>query len=211
MKITKYVQSCLLVEMPAPVNRTALFDPGVMSSPEIDVDKLMYLDDIFITHGHADHLDVDLLKKLVSKFPDVRITATEEVVSKLKAEGIKASTEAPTGVTLIDSPHEKVEPLFPQPQEIGVHYLDKLTHPGDSHSFNETKDILALPVTAPWGSNIRAVTLALELKPKHILPIHDWHWSDAAREGSYASMEKAFAEHDITFHKLKTGEPVVIP
>jgi L-ascorbate metabolism protein UlaG (beta-lactamase superfamily) len=165
MKITKYVQSCLLVEMPAPVNRTALFDPGVMSSPEIDVDKLMYLDDIFITHGHADHLDVDLLKKLVSKFPDVRITATEEVVSQLKAEGIKASTDAPTGVTLFDSPHEKVEPLFPQPQEIGVHYLDKLTHPGDSHSFNETKDILALPVTAPWGSNIRAVTLALELNP----------------------------------------------
>jgi len=210
MKITKYLQSCLLVEMPSPVNRTVLFDPGSMSAEVLDVANLKYLDDIVITHAHPDHLDLDLIKALVAKFPNVRITTTQEAADQLSEEAIAASTEAPDGMTFFDAPHESVEPLFPQPQEIGVHYLDTLTHPGDSHSFSETKAILALPVTAPWGSNINAIRLALKLKPQFVLPIHDWHWSDAARIGSYDRMEKVFGEHDIKFSKLQTGQPVVL-
>jgi len=206
-KITKFVHSCLLVETP---DRVALFDPGAMSVESIDIDKISRLDDIFITHAHADHQDVDFIKKLVAKFPKVRITTTPEVVEQLAGDGIKASAEPPQGVAFFDSPHEDVRPLFPQPQQIGIHYLDSLTDPGDSHSFHETKAILALPVTAPWGTNIKALNLALELKPKHILPIHDWHWSDAAREQTYGMFEKTLGEQGITFHKLKTGEPVEI-
>jgi L-ascorbate metabolism protein UlaG (beta-lactamase superfamily) len=136
VKITKLVHSCLLVEMPEPVNRTALFDPGVMST--VDIDNLAYLDDIFITHSHGDHLDPGVVKQLVAKFPNVRITTTSEVVEQLQEQGITASTEAPEGVSFFDSPHEDVMPLFPAPEEIGVHYLDIVTHPGDSHSFTET-------------------------------------------------------------------------
>jgi L-ascorbate metabolism protein UlaG (beta-lactamase superfamily) len=210
MKITKFVHSCLLVEMPEPINRTVIFDPGGMSEPSIDVDSLQYLDDIVITHSHGDHFSLSLVKKLFAKFPQVRITSTPEVVEQLKSEGITASSDPADGMVLFDSPHESVAPLFPQPEEIGVHYLDTLSHPGDSHSFKETKAVLALPVTGPWGSNVRAVNLALELQPKHILPIHDWHWRDEAREATYEAHEKLFAEHGITFHKLKTGEPVVL-
>jgi L-ascorbate metabolism protein UlaG (beta-lactamase superfamily) len=211
MKITKFIHSCLLVEMPEPVNRTALFDPGVMSEEALQVNNLEFLDDIIITHGHPDHLSMDMVQKLVAKFPKVRITAPAEVVEQLKAEGIEASSEPSDGIAFFDSPHEDVSLLFPQPQEIGVHYLDLLTDPGDSHSFSETKRILALPVTAPWGANIKAINLALELKPEHIIPIHDWHWSDAARAGSYDIMEKVFKDKaDITFHKMETGQPIVI-
>lgn len=210
MKITKFVHSCLLVEMPEPVNRTVLFDPGVMSEDAVNVEVLEFLDDIIITHNHSDHMSMPLIKKLVEKFPDVRITATPEAVEQLEQEGLKATSEASDGIVFFDAPHEDVEPMFPVTQEIGVHYLDLLTDPGDSHTFNETKAILALPVTAPWGSTIKAAKLALELKPKHILPIHDWHWSDAARQGTYANLEKLFADNGITFHKLETGQPVVI-
>jgi L-ascorbate metabolism protein UlaG (beta-lactamase superfamily) len=196
--------------MPEPVNRTALFDPGIMSEEALDVSQLEFLDDIFITHVHPDHVSLSLMKQLVAKFPHVRITTTAEVAEELAKEGITAFTEAPEGVAFFDSPHEDGSPLFETPQEIGVHYLDLLSDPGDSHSFSETKAILALPVQAPWGSNRNAVRLALELQPKHIIPIHDWHWSEQAREMSYNQMEGVFAEHDIIFHKLKTGEPVVI-
>ncbi|HSX46235.1 MAG TPA: hypothetical protein VLG27_04530, partial [Candidatus Saccharimonadia bacterium] len=101
-------------------------------------------------------------------------------------------------------------PLFPLPEEIGVHYLDKLSHPGDSHSFKETKAILALPVTAPWGATIKGVNLAIKLKPKHVLPIHDWHWSSDAQSGMYDLMEGVLAKEGITFHKLETGVPAEI-
>lgn len=212
MKITKFVHSCLLVEMPEPVNRTALFDPGAMSAEALSAHQLEFLDDIIITHGHGDHIDVQLMKKLVGQFPDVRITAPTEVVEQLSAEGITASDQPSAGVVFFDSPHESIRPVFDSdpPQEIGVHYLDMLSDPGDSHSFSETKAILALPVQAPWGSERRAIELALQLKPQHILPIHDWHWSDAARKGEYERMEKLFAAQGITFHKLETGQPVVI-
>lgn len=210
MKITKFNHSCLLVEMPAPQNRTILFDPGMMSEESLIIGNLEYLDDIVVTHAHADHFSLPLIKQLVAKFSNVSITAPSEVVAQLKQENIIASSEPCEGISFFTSPHEDVEPLFPTPQQIGVHYLDLLTHPGDSHSFAETKIVLALPVTAPWGSAVKAVNLALGLKPKYILPIHDWHWRDEAREQMYSAMTELFAKHDINFISLRTGEPVVI-
>lgn len=210
MKITKFVHSCLLVEMPAPINRTALFDPGMMSEASLKVESLEFLDDIIITHEHGDHFSLDLLKQLVAKFPDVRITSTAAVVSHLKEAGIAASNQPSEGIVFFDAPHESVEPLFPHPEAIGVHYLDTLTDPGDSHSFTETKAVLALPVTAPWGSMVAAVNLAIRLKPRYVVPIHDWHWNDAARSQSYDNLERILAKENIAFLKLKDGEPVVL-
>lgn len=210
MKITKLEHSCLLVEMPTPVNRTALFDPGVMSTLFIDIDSLEFLDDIFITHSHADHIDADLVKKLVEKFPDVRITAPADVVDQLKEQGISATSQASEGVTFFDAPHEHVEPMFPRPEEIGFHYLEKLSHPGDSHSFGETKAVLALPMTAPWGSMVTAVNLALKLKPQYVVPIHDWHWKDEAKKSTYGSVGKLLKDNGITFLDLENGKPVVV-
>ena len=212
MKITKYVHSCLLVEMPEPINRTVLFDPGNFSVGALKPDSLQFLDDIIITHEHGDHFDLNLIKQLVAKFPAVRITAPQPVVDKLAEQGITASSSASEGIKLFDAPHEVIKPFFDSepPAEIGVHYLDRFTHPGDSHSFSQTMPILALPVQAPWGSANNAVKLGLVLKPQHILPIHDWHWSEEARAASYATMEQVFAGSGIVFHKLQTGQPIVI-
>lgn len=210
MKITKFVHSCLMVEMPEPVNRTVIFDPGMMSEAALDVDKLEYLDDIVITHIHPDHYSPTLLAALVNKFPNARITAPAEVVTKLAEQGIIGSSQAPDGMAFFDSPHENVVPLFPQPENIGVHYLDKLTVPGDSHSFVESKAILALPIAAPWGSTVRAVNLAIELKPTYVIPIHDWHWSEDAQNHMYQPISRELEKQGITFLNLVTGKPEVI-
>ncbi len=207
MKITKYVHACLLVETP---DRVGLFDPGMMSEAALPVDQLEELDDIIVTHAHPDHFSLPLIKELVAKFPGVQITAPTEVVTTLARDGITATDQPSAGIELFDAPHEAVEPLFPSPEEIGVHYLDQVTHPGDSHSFGETKAILALPITAPWGSTVNALNLAIKLQPKYIIPIHDWHWHDEARQQIYDNVEKILAEHNITFLKPETGKPLDI-
>lgn len=210
MRITKFVHSCLLVQMPAPISRSVLFDPGAMSEAALDIGKLDYLDDIVITHIHPDHLSLNLLKQAVAKFPNVRITAPAAVVTHLSAQQIVASSKPAPGMVFFDSPHEDVSPMYPHPEQIGVHYLGMLSDPGDSHSFTETKAILALPMTGPWGNAIRALNLALELKPKYVLPIHDWHWRDEAREQTYDTFERILGDQGIIFLKLQTGQPAVI-
>lgn len=208
LKITKYVQSCLLVETD---DRVALFDPGVMSTSSLEAVSFDRLDNIFITHNHPDHFDPGYLKSLVDKFADVRITSTEQTVSQLRAAQIEASTAPPPGVGLFAAPHEGFAPMMPEPPEcIGIDYLGVLSHPGDSHSFDQTSPVLALPVQAPWGSTMRAVQLAVDLKPRHILPIHDWHWSDEARNLMYDRMHDLFAGNGIAFYKLETGQPIEI-
>ena len=207
MKITKYSHSCLLVELP---DRTVLFDPGVMSAKLLDISKLTYLDDIVVTHEHNDHMSIDLIKKLVERFPDVRITAPQAVVNILHDNAIRASEDAAPEIVPFSAPHEHVEPLFPTPEASGYHYADMLTHPGDSHSFTETMPILALPVTAPWGATVKAINLAIALKPKAVIPIHDWHWSDEARAGMYDRIAEALKKEGIDFIKPVNGEPFTI-
>jgi L-ascorbate metabolism protein UlaG (beta-lactamase superfamily) len=207
MKITKYVHSCLMVESG---DRVAIFDPGVMSYPAFDFNSLSRLDDIFITHVHQDHVHVPFVKELIAKFPGVRITTTKETAEMLEEEGISAQTDAPEGVSFFDAPHENVQPLFPQPEEVGIHYLNVLTQPGDSHSFNETKEILAFPITGPWGSSITGLNLILKLQPKHVIPIHDWHWSEDAKQQMYGGFEKILSDAGITLHKPETGKPIEI-
>ncbi len=207
MRITKYVHSCLVVETPG---RLAVFDPGVMSAEALQaaIPSLPRLDDIFITHVHPDHCDPALIKQLLGRFPEARVTGPAEVVEALAKEGVTATDQAPEGVVFFEAPHEQAAPLFPTPEQRGIHYLDTLSDPGDSHHFSETKTVLALPVQAPWGSTANAVNLALGLKPRHVLPIHDWHWSDAAREQMYGRLEAIFGDQGIMFHKLETGVPL---
>lgn len=206
MKITKFAHSSLLVEAP---ERVVLFDPGEYSVPLLSRLELPRLDDIIITHQHGDHMDVDYIKALRAKFPEVRITAPADAKATLGQAGVaNVATEASDGIRLFEAPHEAIRPfrMVDPPQEIGVHYLDMLTHPGDSHSFHETMPVLAMPVTAPWGSVVAAMRLALELKPRYVIPIHDWHWRDEARQGMYAAMAERFKADGIMFYSPVDGE-----
>lgn len=207
MRITKFVHSCFLVETP---ERIGLFNPGVYSAEALDLDAISKLDDILITHVHVDHFSPELVQKILQKFPDVRITSTPDVVEALSKLGITAIDQPSEGIELFEAPHESIDPFDVTPFNYGINYLGLLTDPGDSHSFTQTKEILALPVQAPWGATIRAINLAMELKPKYVLPIHDWHWNDKARGWVYEKYEDKLAEKGIKFIKLETGVPVEI-
>lgn len=202
MRITKLVHSCMLVEADG---RTALFDPGVMSAEAVRKADIERLDDIFITHEHPDHMDSELIRELAERFPEVRILAPEPAAQQLREAGLTVGSEAPDGAKLFESPHEHGEPLFSTPEQHGIHYLDRLTHPGDSHSFEESKSILALPVTAPWGATVRAVNLVQQLRPDYVIPIHDWHWSDEAREAMYQNLAQVLARDGIEFLAAQNG------
>lgn len=206
MKLTKFGHSCVLVETE---RGTALFDPGAWSN--VALATISQLDDVFISHGHADHIDAAQLGAVVAKFPAVRITAPTEVITMLHQQGfVQAADVAPNGAMLFVSPHEGHLPFLDPPEEIGIHYAGVYSHPGDSHSFRETMPILGLPVQAPWGSMMGAIDLALRLKPQYVLPLHDWHWHKEARAWAYERMEQIFKQYGITFLKPVNGQAIEV-
>ncbi|TSC85450.1 MAG: beta-lactamase [Microgenomates group bacterium Gr01-1014_7] len=208
MKLSKHVHSCLLVEE---AGKRFLFDPGNYTFEEngLDVDAIPSLDYLLITHEHQDHMYLPLIKKVVTKFPDVKIFSNKSVLDILGKKGIKASSKGDDLVSLEEISHERIF-SGPVPQNVMITINSKLTHPGDSHHLQTPAPILALPVQASWGSTTDAVELAVRLKPKVIIPIHDWHWNEQARSLMYKRLEDYFANIGIKFIGLTTGQEIEI-
>jgi L-ascorbate metabolism protein UlaG (beta-lactamase superfamily) len=152
-------------------------------------------------------MSLPFIQALVQKFPNAKITTTHTVTALLKEEGISQFSVQPDhSIEIFIAGHETMQPLAPSPtQNIGVNYMGRLTHPGDSHHFIKSEEILALPITAPWGTSARAAELIVILHPKFVIPIHDWHWNDKARSGFYDRFEDFCTKLGIKFYKAKDG------
>ena len=96
------------------------------------------------------------------------------------------------------------------PENIMFTIAGKLTHPGDSLSFEKTTEILALPIQAPWGSFVNAIQKAAQLKPKTIIPIHDWHWKDEARRQLYKTAADYLRKKGIEFREAEKRETIEV-
>lgn len=211
MKITKFVHSCLLIEHDGKV---VLCDPGQFSweSGLFDVEALPRLDLIVITHEHFDHLYVPFVQALRAKFPDALILTTQSAKRQLEEAGVtNVTTEShPLATIFSGTKHASLDPLGEAPENIAVHVFDRVTVGGDRHDIEETKAVLVLPATAPWGSLMGAATMLEKLKPQYVMPIHDWHWNDAARAGAYDRLDTFAKEHGITFLRPTDGQPIEV-
>jgi hypothetical protein len=54
------------------------------------------------------------------------------------------------------------------------------------------------------------VEYAVSQKPKVVIPIHDWHWNEKAREGFYERLTKYFGDNGIEFNPLGRGEELTV-
>lgn len=204
MKITTYLHSCLLVEEQ---DKTLLVDPGMYTyaAHALDLNKIDKLDYLLITHEHADHYHLPFIKEIIAKFPNIKIISNSSVITILQNENISASSEGNEFIELETLTHEKLWDKEP-PLNTVFKIFGKFTHPGDSLHFQTTSEILALPITAPWGSTTESVNKALEIKPKVIIPIHDWQWKDEVRIGMYQRLQTFFATKGIDFRSPETDK-----
>ncbi len=212
MKITKFVQSCVLVQDDKYV---ALFDPDSFTwgSKTFPLDSLQKLDYILITHIHGDHFSLEFVQALINKFPSAKIFTTNEIATSLKQAGIKnVSTESDNVIEIANATHENMTPLtgHPNNENIAITFDGKVTHPGDSHQFQKSGPILLLPVDGPWGSTAGAVLAAEKVKPRFILPIHDAMYTDQWRALSYDWVEEFCKQHKITFLRPEAGKELSV-
>jgi len=208
MKITKYVHSCLLVETP---KQTILLDPGVYSydSHLLSIAALRTLDFIVITHEHPDHYDLPFLKEICAKFPNATIVTNEDLAKKLADEKLPntVSSGSQESIEVFTVAHEPLPLDLIPPPHIGVHIEGVLTCPGDALEIS-SREVLALPLTAPWGSVKMALDAVVKLKPKKVIPVHDWHWHKAARAAMYAMSKQLLEPHGIEFIEIENAVPI---
>ena len=176
MKITKFGQSCLLIEENG---ARIILDPGIFSTAQND---LMNIDLVLITHAHADHLDIASLKQIIEHNRSVEILTNPSVQQVLEAEDIVSTVLAhgevvtKKGITIegVGEKHAVMVNSIPPPDNVGFIVADRFFYPGDALTVpGKNIEILALPTAAPWAKMSELVDYAITLKPKISFPIHD--------------------------------------
>ena len=203
MKLTKLGHSCVLVEEQG---RIALFDPGVWADSDLIL-AVQHVDEIVYTHEHPDHFSIEILKKLVEKFPDVEVVCNPEIRAQIEGAGLRVATNEENEQTQkFTASHEQLPiPGSQPPAENGYHFMGVFSHPGDSQHFSETKKMLAMPFIGPWGKTGDSIDLVLKLKPEYVLPIHDWHYTEEAKQWLQGVLEAVLKPAGITVLSNENG------
>jgi L-ascorbate metabolism protein UlaG (beta-lactamase superfamily) len=220
MKITKYLHSCLLLKNGG---EKILFDPGKFSFAEGLVKPKQFQDlrAIILTHYHPDHIDEDSLETIIKNNPGVEVLVNSEIHAKLAEKDIDTrifehGTISFSGFTIkaIDAPHEKIL-ADTIPQNTAYVVNDIFLHPGDSLSENlyPRKGIktLALPIMAPWATELQIYDFAVKMAPETVLPIHDGFAKDFFLQSRHQNFAKFLGEQNIKFAALaKPGDSISV-
>lgn len=190
MKITRYGHATLLIEED---DTRILVDPGSFSVPEAF--ELEGLQAVFTTHEHPDHFQPDRLGAVAAANPGAAFYGAPAVARALDAVGIRgvALREGsplqigPCTIDPVGTMHQEVHPRMPRIQNVGLVITGddgtRLFHPGDSYeSVPEGIDVLAVPLSSPWGRLGETVDFVAAVGPTTIIPIHDALLSTAGRQ-----------------------------
>ena len=210
MRISKYIHSCLLVEEG---DDKILFDPGIFSFVEGKVSPATFKDvsTVVITHPHPDHVDIPSLKKILANSKASVVTNTEGKTAlekeQIQAIVLEEGDYQTRNFTLhaIAATHEKIlAPTLPQNTAYVVNGM--LLNPGDSFAshLSTLKGIkaLALPVMAPWTTDVEMAQFARTMAPQIVIPVHDGYVKDFFLKLRYDVYESYFSSLNITLQRM---------
>lgn len=219
MKITKYGQSCFLIESN---NNKILIDPGNLKLTSDVVEEWMNPTHIFITHRHQDHIHLPSIKKIRNE--NTKIYSTNEVKKynpDFEFNIIKENDEIKFGdfsVRAVHAIHGYLPPMKYTDNIIkeNVGYLfeiegKKVYHTSDTISFdNEIKcDIIFVPVCG-YGVVMDAFTASLfakETKAKLVIPCH---YDNPKYPIKISDVEEKFKAVELNYKILDACESIEI-
>ncbi len=217
MKITKFPQSCLLIETKG---RKILVDPGNLKYKEEYFDIWNNVDIILITHKHPDHCNTEILEKLNK---NIIIYSTKEVAEANKSLKINIIKEN----DIIELDNIKIEvvhaihgyqPLLKGPKEVheNVGYIiddesNRLYTTSDTICFkNDYKaDILCIPVTG-HGLTMSAFEASLYSKEVGAVLTIPIHMDNPTFPPDLDFIKEMFEKYEVEYEILENDDSIEI-
>jgi|AntRauTorcE11897_2_1112592.scaffolds.fasta_scaffold00085_4 L-ascorbate metabolism protein UlaG (beta-lactamase superfamily) len=204
MNVTKYPQSCLLIE---DSGTRIVIDPGTLFTAKYERGDLGELDGVLYTHIHADHLDEALAKMFADE--SIPLYGNQSVVNMLDQtvnllDDGDIETIGAIEVEARDLPHCLTHNGQSGPQNTGFIINGALFHPGDGVSVGGVDvENLAAPIAGPSISPRTAFDLAQQVGADTIIPIHYDYWLQNPEV-----IKSKFEADGLTVHVLDNGESV---
>ncbi len=172
MKVTRYFQSCLLVEEG---KARILIDPSGQENDRLG--EFGKLDAVLYTHEHSDHFDAEMAQTFVEQgLAPVYANASTAKLIKASKTVVKDGQEFNINgvrVKSIELPHCLMWDGSQGPQNTGYLINGKLFHPGDGVNLTGLKvNGVALPINGPDVSLKDAFAFAKQLSAENVVPIH---------------------------------------
>lgn len=218
MKITKYPQSCLLIETKG---KKILVDPGILKYKEEYFDIWNSVDTILITHKHSDHCNIEILKKInesikIYSSSEVKNTYPELSINIVK-EGEKFDINDEITIEVVHAEHGYIPPMKTGAkviENIGYIIDDSETRvyiTSDTICFqNDYKcDILCVPVS-DYGvvmGAFEASLFAKEANAKLLIPLH----ADSPKYPvDFNFVKNMFEKNEVDYEILENDESIEI-
>ncbi|MFN2555495.1 MAG: MBL fold metallo-hydrolase [Nitriliruptorales bacterium] len=202
MKLTKYPQSCLLLEKDG---ARIVIDPGNRAMNAYTLDDFGDLEAVLYTHRHPDHFDDRQVEELLER--GVELFGNADVCGLIGREHATELTDGQTleiagfDVTVRDLPHVPLVDGSAGPPNSGYVIDGFLFHPGDGIELSGlTVDALAVPIAGPSISFRDAYRFIESVGAKTALPIHyDTFIADPARFADFCDIaEVVILDHGET-------------
>ncbi|MEI7674682.1 MAG: MBL fold metallo-hydrolase [bacterium] len=175
MKITKYPQSCIVIENGA---ERLIIDPGSFVSQKFTAESLLPVDAILISHEHQDHADPGLIQNLLKnkKVPVIANDSTQIVLGDVVSRVVKDNETLEIGsfkITCRELPHVDMIDGTKGPKNTGYIINDIFFHPGDGIKIdNLTIDSAAVPIAGPDISPKDIFGFIKDIGASTVIPIH---------------------------------------
>lgn len=177
MKFTKLEHSGCIIENN---DKRVICDPVEVEHKIPDIENIAA---IIITHKHGDHFQPEVIEKIITKNPDVKIFAPQdfdiEELSGHPIEKVTAGVEWDVDEFSLKFFGENHAPIVPNKipcANIGVVVNEEIVNPGDS--FDLPKDsknpkLLLVPSEAPWIKSCESMAYIKNAKPAVAVPVHN--------------------------------------
>lgn len=215
MKITKYPQSCLMIETK---NKKILVDAGSLKYQDKFLEEWKKASLVLITHKHGDHIKSDVLeninipiystKEVQDTYPNIKFNIVSEndilEFDDVKIEVVKAVHGYNPNLKNGGQVLENVGYIIDDREHRLYITSDTICFKNDYKA-----DVIALPVTG-YGLTMSAYEAALfskEVGAKIVLPIH---MDNEKYPTDIEYMKEKFKEFDINYKVLEIEETIEI-